>query len=54
MARYVFSRILQASATSGLETGTTWTTTLPYRATASSRLAGSRPPTTLGMVGAEN
>ena len=52
-ARYVFSRILQASATSGDETGTTRTTTRPYSAAAASRLAGSSPPTTLGIVDAE-
>ena len=46
-------RISQASATSGLETGMTRTTTLAYSAETNSKLVRSRPPTTVGIVVAE-
>jgi hypothetical protein len=48
-ARYVFSRIFAASATSALDTGTTRANAAPYSALASSPLAASIPPTTLGI-----
>src|SRR5262245_15411702 len=52
-ARYVFSSILHASATSSDETRTTFATTAPYRAVANPTLASSSPPTTFGIETSE-
>ena len=48
--RKMFSSSLTSSAASGEETGTSRSTQIEYSATARSRQAGVRPPTTLGVV----
>ena len=47
--RNTFSRIFVISATRVDETGTTRSNDEPYSASAASRHAGVRPPTTFGM-----
>jgi hypothetical protein len=53
-ARYVFSRILHASATRAFETGTTSLQTAAYSWAAKLRLVSVTPPTTFGIVRHEN
>ena len=48
--RKMFSSSLESSATSGVETRTTWSQTGAYTPTAASVHAGVSPPTTFGVV----
>jgi hypothetical protein len=48
--RKMFSSSFESSATSGVDTRTTWSQTRPYTSAARSVHAGVSPPTTFGVV----
>ena len=48
--RKMFSSSFESSATSGVDTGTTWSQTREYTAAARSVQPGVSPPTTFGVV----